>query len=120
MIFGRAELVESSAEKLAAMEAFLEHVMPGRAAEVRPPSPAEVAGTLILAIAIEEASAKVRTGPPVDDTRDLGWPVWAGEVPLHMVGAQPKAAPDLRFEAPVPAYARDYGRDQAPSSSRSR
>ncbi|MNT24022.1 Pyridoxamine 5'-phosphate oxidase [compost metagenome] len=112
LIFGRAEWVEGEAEKLAAMEAFMEHVVPGRAAEVRPPNPAEVAGTLILAIAIEEASAKVRSGPPVDDARDMDWPVWAGEIPVHMVGTQPEVSPDLRFELPVPAYAREYTRSR--------
>ncbi|HEY9857075.1 MAG TPA: pyridoxamine 5'-phosphate oxidase family protein [Stenomitos sp.] len=113
LIFGRAELLEGEAEKLAALDAFLDHVVPGRATEVRPPSPAEVAGTLILAIAIEEASAKVRSGPPVDDARDMEWPVWAGEVPLQMVGTQPEVAPDLRVEVPVPAYARHYARSRS-------
>ncbi len=117
VIFGRAERVESEAEKLSALEAFLDHVVPGRAAEVRPPNPTEAAGTAILAIAIEEASAKVRTGPPVDDARDMDWPVWAGEVPLQMVEAQPKASPDLRFEGPVPAYARDYARTRRDRAS---
>jgi len=112
ILFGRAEWVEDDAEKLAALDAFMDHVVPGRAAEVRPPNPAELAGTLILAIAIDEASAKVRSGPPVDDARDMDWPVWAGEVPLHMVGASPKVSPDLRVERPVPAYARDYARSR--------
>lgn len=112
LIFGRAELVEGETEKLAAMAAFMDHVAPGRASEVRPPSPAEVGGTLILALAIEEASTKVRSGPPVDDARDMDWPVWAGEVPLQLVGTQPEVSPDMRCEVPVPAYARAYARSR--------
>lgn len=110
VIFGRAELVEDPESKLAAMNAFMDHVVPGRGADVRPPSPAEAAGTLILSIPLEEVSAKVRSGPPVDDAHDMGLPVWAGEVPLRLTATAPQAAPDLTFDGPVPAYAQAYHR----------
>ena len=62
----------------------------------------------MLRLGISEASAKVRTGPPVDDAEDLARPVWAGEIPLHLVAGPPVASPDLTDRGPVPAYATSY------------
>lgn len=91
VILGRPAVVTGEAEKRAALDAFVEKVRPGRSAEVRGPSPAELAGTTLLAVPIAEASAKVRQGPPKDDEADLGWPVWAGVVPLALTAGEPVA-----------------------------
>jgi uncharacterized protein len=94
VVFGRAEVVEDEATKRVALEALTEKLTPGRWAQVRPPSRGELAGTLVLAIPLTEASAKVRTGPPVDDEADYALPVWAGEIPLTLVAGEP--VPDGR------------------------
>ena len=82
VVLGRARLVTEREEKYEAMRAFTNHVVPGRWDEVRPISEPEINATAILALPIEEASAKVRTGPPLDAEDDREWPVWAGVVPL--------------------------------------
>ncbi len=80
-------------EKLRALRAITNHIVPGRWEETRPPTAQELKATAVLALPLEEASAKVRTGPPVDDEEDLTLPVWAGVVPLREVAGQP--VPDL-------------------------
>ena len=84
-------MVTDAGEKLAALHAITDHIVPGRWNEMRPTTEQELAGTSVLALPIEEASAKIRTGPPVDDEEDLAAPVWAGIIPLALtVGvAQP-------------------------------
>jgi hypothetical protein len=82
VVLGRAHLVTDRDEKYEAMRAFTNHVVPGRWDEVRPITEQEIKATAILALPIDEASAKIRTGPPLDDADDLTWPVWAGVVPL--------------------------------------
>jgi nitroimidazol reductase NimA-like FMN-containing flavoprotein (pyridoxamine 5'-phosphate oxidase superfamily) len=84
MILGKARLVSSPGEKSEALRAFTNHIVTGRWDELRPVTDQELAATSVLALPIEEASAKVRTGPPKDDDEDLSWPVWAGVVPLRM------------------------------------
>lgn len=96
VILGSARDLTDDGEKRRALEAIVEHVVPGRLPSVRPPSDNEVRGTRVLALAISEASAKVRTGPPLDDEADYGVPCWAGEIPLHLVGGQPVPDPKLR------------------------
>jgi len=91
VVFGRARPVIDSREKVAAMRAFTNHVVPGRWDEVRSPTDQEMKGTTVLALGIEEASAKVRTGPPIDDDADRLWPVWAGVVPLRLATGTPVA-----------------------------
>ena|SRR5688572_2182714 len=86
--FGRARVVEGE-EKERALAAFVEHMVPGRSAVARPPSPSELAATLVLAVPLHEASAKVRTGPPIDDEADAALDVWAGVVPLAVVAGEP-------------------------------
>jgi hypothetical protein len=85
VLFGKGELVEGDAGKLAALEAFTEKLLPGRWAEARPPNAAELKATAVIRIAIEEASAKVRTGGPKDDPEDLTLDVWAGVIPISLV-----------------------------------
>ena len=89
LVLGRARLVTDRDEKYAALRAFTDQVVPGRWAEVRPITEPELKRTAVLALPIEEASAKVRTGPPLDDGDDLTWPVWAGVVPLTTIAGQP-------------------------------
>lgn len=85
MVFGHCQLVDDPAELEAALAQFMENIAPGRWAEVRPPSAKEMAATTVLAIAIEEASVKVRTGGPNDDADDLALPVWSGVMQLQQL-----------------------------------
>jgi nitroimidazol reductase NimA-like FMN-containing flavoprotein (pyridoxamine 5'-phosphate oxidase superfamily) len=82
VVLGRARLVEDAQEKTDALRAFTNHVVPDRWDELRPVTGQELKGTSVLALPIVEASAKVRTGPPIDDDEDVTWPTWAGVVPL--------------------------------------
>ena len=104
VVFGRARVVESEAEKAAALEAFTEHVMPGRWADVRTPTSQELAATTVLAIELREASAKVRTGPPVDEEEDYALNVWAGVLPLAVTAGAPEPDPRLHEGAKLPEY----------------
>jgi hypothetical protein len=104
VVFGRPRAVESEEEKTAALEAFTEHVVPGRWADVRWPTAQELAATTVLALQLSEASAKVRTGPPIDDEEDYQLPVWAGVLPLGVEPGAPEPDPRLPAETPVPGY----------------
>ena len=99
-VLGRTRLVGDPGEKEAALRAFVEHVVPGRSDEVRGGDRRELAATAVLAVPIEEASAKVRTGPPKDDEEDYALPVWAGVLPLALVPGDP--VPDARLDPAVP------------------
>lgn len=105
VVFGRAAEVTERAEKIAALDALVERTVPGRSRAVRPVSARELAATLVLRLGLDEASAKIRRGPPVDDEADYTWPVWAGEVPLRLVPGtpipDPRLAPGLAFPAPA-------------------
>jgi nitroimidazol reductase NimA-like FMN-containing flavoprotein (pyridoxamine 5'-phosphate oxidase superfamily) len=96
VVFGRAHVVESDAEKMSALLAFTEHVVPGRWDEVREPTKQELDSTLVLSLPLEEASAKVRTGPPVDDDEDYSLPIWAGVLPLRVSAGE--VIPDPRLD----------------------
>ncbi|HLL15275.1 MAG TPA: pyridoxamine 5'-phosphate oxidase family protein [Pyrinomonadaceae bacterium] len=115
VVFGRAVVVTDGAEKWEALRALTEHLAPGRWAEVRQPSEGEMRATLVLALPLAEASAKVRTGPPLDDEEDYELPVWAGVVPLRVTAGEPVDDPRLTpgIEPPphVSNYARDVGRE---------
>jgi len=108
MIFGRATRVDEGEEKRAALHALVEHVVPGRMADARPPADREMRKTLLLKLPIEEASAKVRTGGPIDDEEDLAMPIWAGVLPCSITWGAPVAEPEVRAE--VPAYVAGYTR----------
>jgi nitroimidazol reductase NimA-like FMN-containing flavoprotein (pyridoxamine 5'-phosphate oxidase superfamily) len=95
VVLGRGVEVSDPAEKMAALEAFMERVTPGRWAEVRPPDARELKATMVLRMDLGEASAKLRTGGPHDDEGDLEGSAWAGVVPIRMVAGPPDAAPDL-------------------------
>lgn len=95
VVFGTARPVTDEAEKRRALDALVDHAVPGRAARVRPPSSDELRGTHVLLLEVEDASAKVRRGPPIDDAEDLALPVWAGVIPLPTRGGPPIDAEDL-------------------------
>lgn len=115
VVFGRATRVDDAEEKQAALKAFTDHIIPGRWEDVRQPNRQELAGTLVLALPLHEASAKVRTGPPIDDEADYALPVWAGELPLSIAPASPIADPRLPSEISVPAHVANYHRNGASS-----
>ena len=95
VVLGTAEAVTDRAEQLAALEAISEHIVPGRWREVRPPNEQELKATAVLCLALTEASAKIRTGPPLDDAEDLSQPCWAGKIPLQLVAGTPVPDPQL-------------------------
>lgn len=106
VLYGRAREVTDPDELLVAARAITRHVLPGREDEARMPTADEFRQTILFAIPIDEASAKVRTGPPVDDEGDLAAPIWAGVLPLVTVAGKPEAAPDLTGGIEAPAYVR--------------
>jgi uncharacterized protein len=113
VIFGRATLVEDRAEKSRALFALSEHMIPNRWQEVREPTESELRQTTVLSVPIDEASAKIRTGPPLDDEEDYGMEVWAGVVPLRMIAGQPIADPRLLPDTDAPDYVVNYARSRS-------
>jgi uncharacterized protein len=104
VVFGQATLVEPEEERLRALELFTEKLVPGRWADVRPPTRQEMKGTKVLSLPLDEASAKVRTGPPIDDDEDYELPVWAGVLPLRTEVASPQPDPRLDPAIETPGY----------------
>jgi nitroimidazol reductase NimA-like FMN-containing flavoprotein (pyridoxamine 5'-phosphate oxidase superfamily) len=112
MLFGRAAPVDDDQEKYDAMVAIVEHLVPGRTTDTRLPSPQELRKTLVVGLPLDECSAKVRTGGPLDDEEDMSFGYWAGQLPLSIVPGAP--IPDLDAEAP------DYLVRWTPTSGRVR
>jgi uncharacterized protein len=110
MVFGEARLVEDADEKLEALKAFTEHVMRDRWAAVRPPNRQELLGTMVLALPLSEASAKMRSGAPMDDEEDYELPIWAGELPLKLTPLAPVADPRLAADIELPDHMQTYSR----------
>ena len=110
VVFGRATVVDERKEKLAALRALSDHMIPGRWDDVREPNDRELQLTTVLALALDEASAKVRTGPPLDDEEDYELSVWAGVIPLRLVANAPVPDPRLPAKIEPPPYALDYSR----------
>ncbi len=110
VVFARATVIEDSAAKVAALRALSEHMIPGRWVDVRAPNEREVQQTTVLSLPLTEASAKVRTGPPLDDEEDYGLPVWAGVIPLRLVAEMPVEDPRLLPNTDVPKYTDEYER----------
>jgi nitroimidazol reductase NimA-like FMN-containing flavoprotein (pyridoxamine 5'-phosphate oxidase superfamily) len=104
VVFGTASAVKNQRQKVNALRAISEHIMPGRWADVRAPTKIELQQTLVVRLPLKEASAKVRGGPPVDEEADYGLPVWAGEVPLALMVQKPLADPRLRAGIALPHY----------------
>jgi len=110
VVFGRATLVDNVEEKKAALFAFSEQVVRGRWNDVRQPTESELKQTTVLSLPLLEVSAKVRTGPPIDDEEDYSLPIWAGVVPLRLVADSPISDPRLPDGIDPPAYATNYSR----------
>lgn len=104
VVMGTARLVADPQEKTRALNALLDHIGPGRAADCRPPNSREFAATAVLALELQEVSAKVREGGVADDPEDTDLPHWAGVVPLTLVAGTPVPATDLDPRTPLPSY----------------
>jgi uncharacterized protein len=110
VILGKATLVDDAQEKLEALRLLSEHILPGRWDDSRQPNERELKQTSVLRVPIEEFSAKVRTGPPIDDEEDYSFPTWAGVVPLEMVARPPIDDARLLPGEEAPEYAKHYTR----------
>ncbi len=110
VILGTATIVDDPAEKLAALHALSEHILPHRWDDSRQPNEKELKATSVLRLPITEFSAKVRVGPPVDDDEDYTFPTWAGVIPLEMNSSTPIR--DDRCEQELPAYLKNYSRQK--------
>ena len=110
VILGKAQLVEDPAEKMEALRIFTEHVMKGRWNDVRIPTEQELKATTVLSLPLEEVSAKVRTGGPIDDEPDYALPVWAGVLPLETVAKTPLPDAQRKNDPPIPEYLKNYKR----------
>lgn len=110
VLFGRASLVESEAEKRHALKVLSEQIVPERWEQARQPTPQEVQGTTVLAFPIEEGSAKIRTGGPHDNAEDYALPIWAGLLPLQVAAGVPIPDPKLSSDIPTPENLIHYRR----------
>jgi uncharacterized protein len=110
VVFGKARVLTDAGEKMRALRAFTDHVISGRWDEVREPNESELKATTVLALPLEEASAKIRTGPPIDDEEDYELPVWAGVLPLRLVTDEPVDDERLAAGLRAPRYVREYRR----------
>lgn len=110
VIFGTAEPVTVESEKFAALKALTEHLVPHRWNEIREPNARELKATAVLRLPIEEASAKIRTGDPVDDADDYRLDVWAGVIPLQLSAGAPEKDARLSDRTAVPDYVANYRR----------
>lgn len=112
VILGTAREVEDEAEKCSAFNALVDHVIAGRSTQTRQASPQELKATAVLCLPIEEASAKIRTGPPLDDESDYALPYWAGVLPLQLQAQSPVTDPRLAPGVPIPPGLADYRRSR--------
>jgi len=113
VVFGRGRLAETDEEKWAALEAITEHVMPGRWDDARQPNELEMNATSVVLVEIEEATAKVRTGPPGDEEEDYALPIWAGVLPSQIEYGAPQDDPKLGAGIGVPGYVGEYWRNDS-------
>ncbi len=111
VIFGTAKLVKNEAEKHEALRLFTEHIIPNRWEEIRAPNSKELKGTTVLKLEINEASAKIRTGDPIDDDEDYELNIWAGVIPLKIEADKPIDDKKLPKGIKPPNYALNYSRD---------
>jgi nitroimidazol reductase NimA-like FMN-containing flavoprotein (pyridoxamine 5'-phosphate oxidase superfamily) len=113
VILGKATSVEDREEKLAALRTISEHIIPGRWDDARRPNERELKATSVLRVPIEEFSAKVRTGPPIDDEEDYSFPTWAGVIPLKMRAGDAISDSKLDPTREAPQYVRNYSRSES-------
>jgi nitroimidazol reductase NimA-like FMN-containing flavoprotein (pyridoxamine 5'-phosphate oxidase superfamily) len=114
VVFGTASEVTDAQDKRAALTAIVEHLVAGRSADARPPTDEELRATRVVQMPLGEASAKVRAGGPIDDPEDQCLPVWAGQIPLRLVAAQPIADIYTPAAVPTPSYVTSYSRRPNP------
>jgi len=107
VIFGKGKLIENEVEKLEALKTITEHLIPGRWDDARKPNEKELNATTVVSIDIDEASAKIRTGPPIDDEEDYKLPVWAGLIPISLKFDSPENDPKLNKDIGLPNYIRE-------------
>ena len=110
MVLGIAEPVTDEAHKLLALEAFVERLFPGRWEVLRPVTKQEIKATMVLSMPLEEVSAKVRVGPPIDDDEDYALPIWAGVLPMSVGIGIPEADPKLTPGVAAPEHVRNFVR----------
>jgi uncharacterized protein len=110
VVFGTATAIQDVGDRRAALEALVDHIVPGRIHDVREPSDTELRGTLVLALPLDECSVKVRTGGPKEEPEDMDLPVWAGVIPVTTAYGSPIPDDDLAGNPPVPPYATTYAR----------
>jgi nitroimidazol reductase NimA-like FMN-containing flavoprotein (pyridoxamine 5'-phosphate oxidase superfamily) len=110
VILGTARLVDDPSEKMEALRIFTEHVMKGRWNDVRQPTEQELNATTVLSLPLQEVSAKVRTGGPIDDEADYNLPVWAGVLPLQTMARAPEPDAQRKNDPPLPSYIKNYSR----------
>jgi nitroimidazol reductase NimA-like FMN-containing flavoprotein (pyridoxamine 5'-phosphate oxidase superfamily) len=114
VVFGQAVTLAEPEDKERALEAFTEKLVPGRWPDVRPPTPQELRATAVMRISLAEASAKIRTGPPLDDEEDYALPTWAGTVGLSLVAGAPRPDPRLAAGTEPPAYLQNLAPGREP------
>jgi nitroimidazol reductase NimA-like FMN-containing flavoprotein (pyridoxamine 5'-phosphate oxidase superfamily) len=107
VLFGNGNLLESKVKKLEALKAITEHLIPGRWNDARKPNEKELNATTVVSIDIDEASAKIRTGPPIDDEEDYRLPVWAGVLRFNQGFYSPENDPKLNEDITLPNYIRE-------------
>jgi hypothetical protein len=107
VIFGKGKLLENKVEKLEALKTITEHLIPDRWEDARKPNEKELNATTVVSIDIDEASAKIRTGPPIDDEEDYNLPVWAGVIPILQKFDSPENDPKLNEDIVLPNYIRE-------------
>jgi hypothetical protein len=110
VIIGNATEVKDLNEKRAGLDRLVDHIIPGRSADARPPTEKELRSTMLLKLPLAESSAKVRTGWPLDEEEDYDLDIWAGVIPMSTTIEPARADPALRVDAPMPAYVARYGR----------
>jgi len=117
VLFGTAHRVEDPDEKRRALDAIVDHVTPGRSADARPPTTNEMRSTTVIGFPIEEGSAKIRTGGPIDDDEDLDLAIWAGQIPLVLAPGRPVPDEGLASSVSVPDYVAGYRRPGSPPAA---
>jgi uncharacterized protein len=117
VIIGSASEVKDLEEKRIGLEALVEHIIPGRTLDARPPTEKELRSTMLLKLPLTESSAKIRTGWPSDEEEDYDLSIWAGVIPFAQHVLAPLADPALRFELGVPDYVENYQRAAGPTSA---
>jgi nitroimidazol reductase NimA-like FMN-containing flavoprotein (pyridoxamine 5'-phosphate oxidase superfamily) len=104
VLFGTGTAIEDLQEKLEALRLLTERLTPGRWPTIRTPTERELQQTLVVAVSIREASAKIRTGPPLDDEEDCTLPIWAGVLPLRLASSKPIPDPGMKADIPIPQH----------------